>query len=81
MHICHEENEYESCFARAFSFFHINFMSMFFILLTVSAIIARQQGQHCSCNITLGLFYLGSSVKDECFGSRESQKVNPISKL
>lgn len=61
--------------------FSKKFLNMLYILGTVSAMITRLQAWHSSCNITLDLFYLGSSVKDECFGSREPQKVNPRSKL
>lgn len=46
-----------------------------------AAIIARLQAGHGDCNITLGLFHTGSSVKDECFGSREPQKVSAKIKL
>lgn len=46
-----------------------------------AAIIASLQAWHRGCNITFGLFHLGCSVKDECFGNREPQKVNPKIKL
>lgn len=51
------------------------------ILRALSAIIARLQAWHSNYNITLGLFYLGSTINNECFECRDPQKVHPRSKL
>lgn len=46
-----------------------------------TAVTSGLQAGHRGCNIILGKFHMGGSVKDECFGSREPQKVSPNIKL
>lgn len=78
MHISDKKMNMEDVFAELFLFSR-KLLNILYIL--AAAIIARLQAWHRGCNITLGLFHLGSSVKDEYFGNREPQKVNPKLKL
>lgn len=80
MCISHEKMNMEHILTELF-LFSKKFLKLLSALGAVSTIITRLQAWHSSCNIPLGLFYSGSSVKDERFGSREPQKVNPRSKL
>lgn len=78
MHIYDKKMNMEDVFTVIF-LFSKKLLNVLYIL--GAAIIARLQAWHRGCNITLALFHLGSSVKDESFSSREPQKVNPKIKL
>lgn len=56
MHISHEKMNMEHILTDFFLFLKM-FLNMFSILGAVSAIIARLQSWHSSCNIILGFFY------------------------